>query len=246
MARLLPIPASNAHASEIRSGVPKQPDQLQKRSERPGPLHTKKVRSVCSVCNNGWMSEIESAAKPSLLRALASDTFTFSPEETRCLATWAVLKAIVAEHASEDPLTPLEDRVALKTDRMIPPYFQVFLAKHKSSTLTAYKRHSATLSLTIKGPQPPLPKGITRNTQATTLLVGPLCFYITAVRVSNLNPLILAPKRPMHQIHPSTKSDLDLASTTALNDIDIYLISEAVERIVQDPKVRYAGEHLPK
>ncbi len=242
MAIHLPTPNPNAHISEIRSGIPKQPSHLERRSERPGPVHTKKIRAICSQCNNGWMSSIETAAKTPLLRALKSNIFSISMEEAEDLATWAILKTIVGEHAGTDPLTPIEDRAALRTFRALPPYFQVFLARHQSQALTAYKRHSATLSLTMDGPFPPLPKGITRNVQVTTLLVGPLCFVITAVRVQDLDISLLDPRRPMHRIYPKPNCEIDLNTTPALTKDDIRFNSEIIERVLQHPLVKYGGE----
>jgi hypothetical protein len=242
MAAYLPITAPNAHISEVHSGIPKQPRTLQRRSERPGPVHTKKVRAVCHKCNNTWMSAVEEQAKPILLRALSSQELTIEAAEAAHLSNWAVLKAVVGEHASADHLTPYEDRSAVRTSQTLPAYFRVFVAKHQSQTQTAYVRHSATLSLTLKGPAPPLPKGITRNIQITTLLVGPLCFHVAAMRVHGVHIALLDPVRPMHQVHPPLASTVNLSMTPALTDIDLHFNSKVIERLMRHPKVKYGGD----
>ncbi len=242
MAAYLPIAAPNAHVSEVHSGIPKQPSVLQRRSERPGPVHTKKVRAVCRRCNNGWMSELEARAKLPLLRILTSQDLKIVSEQSSTLATWAVLKAIVGEHASEDHLTPYEDRSRLRVELAIPPYFRVFAAKHTSTTKAAYLRHSATLSLSLKGPVPSLPKGINRNIQVTTILVGPLCLFITATRVHDIDVTLLDPVRSMLRIYPDPDESQDVEGSTALSDIDMHINSQVIERIMQHPKVKYGGE----
>ena len=245
MASYLPIGTPNANISEVHSGIPKQASVLQRRSERPGPVHTKKVRAVCRRCNNGWMSEIEGRAKSPLLSALTSQDLNIDTAQIAALAVWAVLKAIVGEHASEDHLTPYEDRSRLRSSQAIPPYFRVFVAKHEGKTRTAYIRHSATLSLSLKGPTPPLPKGIDRNVQITTLLVGPLCFHITATRVHDIGAALLDPVRAMHRIHPSPNETVDLSQSFLLSDIDMHLNAQAIERIMHHPRVKYGGDLPP-
>lgn len=242
MASYLPLGPHNAHISEVHSGIPKQSRTLQRRSERPGPVHTKKVRAVCRTCNNGWMSVVETEAKPVLLSALTEEALIVRPSESLKLSRWAVLKAIVGEHASNDHLTPYDDRSALRTERAIPPYFRVFAAMHRSQTRTAYARHSATLSLSIKGPAPPLPKGITRNVQITTLLVGPLCLHVTAMRVDDVSVTLLDPVRPMQRAHPDPDESTNLSAASRLSDVDIHLNAEGIDRIMRHPKVVFGGD----
>jgi hypothetical protein len=242
MAAYLPVAEPKAHISEVHSGIPKQPRVLQRRSERPGPVHTKKVRAVCQRCNNTWMSAIEEQAKPVLLRFLTSSSSNIDTAEASHLSTWAVLKTVVGEHASADHLTPYEDRSKLRTVGELPWYFRVFAAKHRSLTRTAYVRHSATLSRTLKGPEPPLPRGITRNFQVTTLLVGPLCLHVSALRVNDVDPALLDPVRPMHRLHPPVGHAVDLGSTLELGEVDLHLNSQVVERLMRHPRVKYGGE----
>jgi len=59
---------------------------------------TLRVHVVCTSCNNGWMSRLEEAYKPLLLRLLAGRPVTLSLEEQRLVSRWALKTAIVAEH----------------------------------------------------------------------------------------------------------------------------------------------------
>jgi hypothetical protein len=191
------------------------------------------------------MSAIEVEAKSPLLQALTSQDLTIGNGQASALAKWAVLKAIVGEHASEEHLTPYDDRCALMSGQAIPPYFRVFTAKHYSKIRTAYLRHSATISLSQKGPVPPLPKGINRNVQITTLIVGPLCFHVTATRVHDVAITLLDPIRPMHRIHPAPVDSVDLNQSFVLSDIDMHFNSQAIERIMRHPRVKYGGDVPP-
>jgi hypothetical protein len=58
---------AGSNVSEFHAAEGKNAPSLQRRSERPGDVVTKKIRAVCERCNNGWMSEVESNVKPTIL-----------------------------------------------------------------------------------------------------------------------------------------------------------------------------------
>lgn len=65
----------------------------------PGPLRDWQIKCVCEKrCNNGWMREIENAAIPIMTPLIKGEPKTLSPHDQKVIATWAVLKAMVAHH----------------------------------------------------------------------------------------------------------------------------------------------------
>lgn len=63
---------------------------------RPAAPATLTVRAVCADCNNGWMSRLESTAKPYLLPMIQGRKRALFPPAQRAVATWAVKTALVA------------------------------------------------------------------------------------------------------------------------------------------------------
>jgi hypothetical protein len=57
-----------------------------------------KVKRVCGGCNSGWMSQLEEAAKPLLTPLILGEPVTTTADERRLLATWALLRVIMAEY----------------------------------------------------------------------------------------------------------------------------------------------------
>jgi hypothetical protein len=57
-----------------------------------------KVKRVCEDCNSGWMSRIEEATKPLLTPLILGESITASQDERKLLATWALLRVIMAEY----------------------------------------------------------------------------------------------------------------------------------------------------
>jgi hypothetical protein len=64
-------------------------------------LDSFKLKKVCAACNNGWMSELENAAKPLILEVIRDNRAldSFSEEERRILARWAGKTAIIESHS---------------------------------------------------------------------------------------------------------------------------------------------------
>lgn len=58
--------------------------------EQPGRPFDLVVRNVCSSCNSGWMSELETAAQPILTPMLRDEARVLSGVEQHTVATWAV------------------------------------------------------------------------------------------------------------------------------------------------------------
>ena len=53
------------------------------------------LRRVCTECNSGWMSRLESEARPMLIPLIAGDTIQLNPQTRRVLLRWAVKTAAV-------------------------------------------------------------------------------------------------------------------------------------------------------
>ena len=63
------------------------------------------MRVVCQGCNNGWMSQIQSCAKPTLLPLLQGKRYVPNREQQRRIAAWAVMFTMVYEFADKPTMT---------------------------------------------------------------------------------------------------------------------------------------------
>lgn len=236
----------NLHVSELHLSEGKQPPRLERRSERPGGVHTKKIRAVCATCNNGWMSTLESKVKPVILGLLDRSGTVLSSESTANLALWVAVKSIVGEYAIEGTaLTTAADRSAMFAARAIPAYFRIFVAFHSLQTQAGYYRQSTTISTSMRGPCPTLPPGIFRNIQATTFFVGPVCVYLTAVRAAGFNGAAIDPPSRMHRLWPDPATCIDLDGLLPLGWLEIQSIGTVLDRLVAHPRLKYGGP-LPR
>ena len=233
---------ASRHISVLQGAEGKDPQQLHRHSERDGSVLTKKIRAVCENCNNGWMSQLESAAKPTLIALINRSNLTLSSKDAQTLALWVSVKTIVGEYTNENTaLTIFNDRQLLGTLNTIPKYFRIFIGYHSLETQAAYLRHSTTVSTDVAGPNPPLPNSITRNIQTTCFLVGPLIFYAIAARVQGFNIATLNPSIKMIQLWPQTLTSLDLNAITSIDANEVSIITNRLTQLIAQPQVKYGG-----
>jgi len=242
LAPYLQFPPPHSHVSEFHKGEGKQSPRLVHRSERPGAINTKKIRVVCAACNNGWMSTLESQAKPILLSLFGDERSIIAKESIATLALWVAVKSLIGEYAMDGTaLTPNTERLLLFRQHLIPRHIRIFVAYHSLSEQAIYYRQSATVSVSHSTVPPKLPNGISRNIQATTFLVGRLCFYVTGVCSNGISTAILDPVRPMYRLWPDPPSQIDFSRQLALKSADVAMIMYSLDRLVQRPDVKYGG-----
>jgi hypothetical protein len=103
------------------------------------------LRWLCKSCNNGWMSRLESEAKPVVESILDGTANEIDPSAQSTLATWAVKTAMVL--GALDPNRPWfyseDERHRMRTTRLVPQRTSVWLAKcvNQRDIYTAAKDH---------------------------------------------------------------------------------------------------------
>jgi len=92
-----------------------------------------RVKCVCAVCNQGWMSNIESAAQPIVTAMIEDQRVILDTGDQEKVAKWLGLKAIVAQHGLPPPHTVLEWTNTFAIDRGPPKSWQVRIARYQGT-----------------------------------------------------------------------------------------------------------------
>ena len=99
-----------------------------------------KIRCVCRVCNNGWMSELEASIKP-LLALLAGDvSVEMNAEQQLRLTIWAAKTAMVTEATKPQKAVRFyqpEVRKAFNSGFSIPYNTRMWMGRYNGSGLFA-------------------------------------------------------------------------------------------------------------
>lgn len=98
-----------------------------------------KVRTVCSACNNGWMSALETKNKPVIGSLLQDLSTPLDQDQQRDLALWAMKTAMVVDSMAthRDYCYQSKQRKALRDAAEIPKHTTIWLARFEGSGLFA-------------------------------------------------------------------------------------------------------------
>ncbi len=101
----------------------------------PGKIRSKKLRIACEPCNNGWMSRLQTTAKPILLPFILGEWTTLTPTSQRILAAWITMYTMVVEKSDErvETITSAERRAFkdLEEKRVPPGNWRIWIFSHE-------------------------------------------------------------------------------------------------------------------
>jgi hypothetical protein len=206
---------------------------------KPGNLWTKKIRAVCASCNNGWMSNLETAVQPILTPLIATRPHTLTVNSMNVLAKWIALKIMVGEHNHpKNAVTLIEDLAKYRDKLEIPPNFKIWIAKcGVGGWQTGYVRHAATVSLT----QDFLPTHRFKNTQSITFGIGDLLVYVLHSTVKDLGLNLNIEQSQIGAIFPlfPIVGSINWPPIRSLSTAEADFIAGALERWLIGHKARW-------
>jgi hypothetical protein len=204
---------------------------------RQGSANTKRIKVVCRECNNGWMSVLESEAKPFLKPLILGQPSLLGLSARKTLSEWFVLKALVAEHnavksSAADPIFEQEARDRFKSHREIPFGCRIWLCMHNGLKWScAYSGHSAGI---LPSGESPMPSPRRPNVYAATFGLGALLGYVFATTSSELNDRIkfngFVP--PLRILWPVADADIRWPPLHVLGDADGDRIANNVQALI--------------
>ena len=191
------------------------------------------------------MSDLESLAKPILVKFLKDEVFTLNQSDQQILSRWIVMKSITGEHAEKNlHVTPTADRLSLRSHQRIPDYFAIYLGRQLTESNSAWLRISQTLGLSMDGPSPPL-DGLKRNFQSIAFLCGPLFLYVLAARVDNFDVVNAFRFEHLVRLWPVCNSTINWPPKHVLTPREMGRIAYALDDMKSLPNVKYGGD-LPE
>jgi len=140
------------------------------------------VKRVCRACNNGWMSRLESRAKP-VIESLIDDRLdVLDLQSMASIAAWAVKTAMVLESTGPPPewFFTNEERARLRSDESLPQWTSVWIAKclEHSGMYSASKK--------LRGTDSVRDESVTAT--VTTMVFGSLAIQTRTLRVRSAVP----------------------------------------------------------
>lgn len=173
---------------------------------RPGDLHSQRLRIVCRSCNQGWMSLLQQTAKPPLSALLKSGWISLSDEDQGILAAWAAMFTMVYEFA--DPLTaavPEQHRQHLMRNGTVPQNWTIWIGRAEiSDEHPAAANHIGAFGVCPTGTGDLAPFFF----QSTGFTVGTIFFQTLMLTKPGLCPNagMIAERFDLRRLHPKGQS----------------------------------------
>lgn len=174
-----------------------------------------RVRAVCKLCNNGWMSEIENQAKPLLNLLMHGNAWTIREYEQSILMTWLVLKAMVFDGygGPDELIISRQDREQFRKSFFVKPEWRAWIGRsHVKAGVNAPYLGKSFLSCPEDDFEQK-PVVLRRNTLHVQITMGNLLLLFIASE-SKLVPSLKLTQRTafyLRQLHPAPGQDLPWA-----------------------------------
>jgi hypothetical protein len=190
-----------------------------------GHAGSRKIKNVCQMCNNGWMSRIAEAAKETAVPLILGQSLNLTTYHQRELARWFTLMTMMVEFTS--PATAAltsDDRRYLKDRLDPPPIFKMWIGRYSGTRPEQHWcRHvGMNMSLTPEGSGDPY----RCNTQVTTIVIGALCIHTYSSTVDPNFPGYAG--APLEQVWPVQEQSISWPPLIGLGDDRIVALAESL------------------
>jgi hypothetical protein len=199
-----------------------------------GDVQSRKLKIVCSECNNGWMSAIVERAKPHLLPLLFGQWAYQTPEAREAVAAWAVLSTMVWERSHpETAATDRHDLDYMRTDQKPTERWRVWIGTSATRLETAIHHRGALLVVDdddrIHGPC---------NTQVTVIAIGHLMAVTARCPFAlNLYHFAIPMDRGVVEIWPKRNDGIVVRSITFAQQSKGLALIEAITAVMARPSL---------
>lgn len=192
---------------------------------KPGHLGTNKIRNVCNVCNNGWMSKLEKEVKPLVIQLIQGNINGINKEKQSLLSRWIMLVNIMIEYTDVTTMAiPKEDRIKIMNGDE-PEGWTIMIGRCESDKWNFRYSHRGLKTILRKDYDfDNIPVNCTL--QFTTIGLGKL--YIHAIKSClDYMPIIQnAEKMGLKQIYPYVKDFYAVEKINNISNADADIIPD--------------------
>lgn len=161
---------------------------------------TEKAKFVCKGCNQGWMSELESEAKPVLTPAVTREgPCRFDLVAQWTIARWAVKTSYVLQMQGPEQLAPQMHPLLLKLNLMPPPQVSVWIGSHRRAVQDPTNSVYLQKPLWVR-PEKDRGRSATEFGYMSFLAVGGVSFLLVEHRFGTYVECVLGEEHPSSQM----------------------------------------------
>ena len=197
----------------LSTGPTGEPLVMSETHQRRGPFEARKVRIVCGQCNSGWMSRLESAAKPILAEMIRGNTINLDSTHQFTLAAWTVMTAIVAEYTHiPTQAIPASHRQHLMRTNQPPDGWRIWAGSYQGTDWKQRYRHHGSNYHSV---------------QFSTFVIGSLLIHAASISKPTFVPIFNGVESALVQIWPSSMLNIAWPTCRNLSDQEANYIADA-------------------
>jgi hypothetical protein len=184
------------------------------------------VKAFCATCNNGWMSELEEAAKGLILAWFRGWGATWHRRQQRELATWVLLKAIVLDQTHPaSPVVPPEIAAYLYTHKTPPDRLWVWLTACDPDLVAFYSFQGVEITSSDSEAPPEEP-----TVYVVTFTIGPLVFQLGGTILQGFNYLddVVYPQLESVRLWPYTTGRVAFSPRRLMSQRSLEIFATAI------------------
>ncbi|WP_145727884.1 hypothetical protein [Nitrospirillum viridazoti] len=239
LARTGLIPLLSEHV-ELRGTKPRNSNPVISKFDKQGGAQTKRVKVVCTNCNNTWMSRREKDVKPYLIPLIKGEKADLTEIAQTTIAQWIFMKVLVAEndvyrHYAPDPIFNQITRDSFRISGKIPKGVKIGIGIHtgEEKWSLGFQRHAAGLISSPTPPEPSFNNLRPKNIQTVTWGIGKLIIYFSAVLDPGMERILTwNPDWPLIQIWPRSVLIRPWPPTRTFHPTAIDRLAAALEEFI--------------
>jgi hypothetical protein len=215
-----------------------------------GDPRSRRLKIVCRSCNGGWMSELQNAAKPILVRLILGQSIFLNKDQQQILAAWSAMTMISAEYFYPNrATTSVTDRRWLFKHKLAPRNFRFWIGDYERKNWVGHWVHNSMRITEHEGVQgwTVHPDGTPRaNTQTITFVVGRLFIHAFACPFRDIleaRKICDAVDSRLSQIWWPRHSLLIWPPTDTLNDGEADQLTGAIFARIDEARLAFEGRH---
>jgi hypothetical protein len=203
-------------------------------SNRQGDLLGKRLLVVCKPCNEGWMEDIERAARPILTPLLRGEGAVLTPKAQQIIAVWSALRAIICEKSdAPTAIIPAEAIKQLYLTKTLHPWLWKIWIGHYAGTqwsISARYTHSAAKFFVNVTTQHGISYRDTGYLQTSTFGIGKLYIHAFCSTIPAIYSFDTYRSYRLHSILPAANADVTWPPACPINDVDAHDIAFNLKR----------------
>lgn len=213
-----------------------------------GDPRSRRLQIVCGDCNHHWMSELQTAVKPTLIPLILGEKAFVNKDAQRTLAAWATMTIISAEYLYPNRATSaVTDRRWLFKYKTAPRNYRIWIGAYERKNWPAHWVHNSMRITEQEGVQgwTVHPDGTPRsNTQTVTLIVGKLFIHLFSCPFPEIlegRKLVQFVENRLIQIWPPRHSFLTWPPVPPLNDTEADQLTMSIFARLDEARLAFEG-----